>query len=94
MLELELLEIVKPNNEVVELIGTRLVELNDGSIKHIKKTNINHIMPVEYKVKINDEMILINEYKGRFKGDRSFHIPKLNKTYTLREIKQFLKERN
>lgn len=36
MLELEVLEIVKPNNEIVELIGTRLVELNDGSIKHIK----------------------------------------------------------
>lgn len=93
MLELELLEVVKPNNEVIELIGPRLVELNDGSIKHIKKTNINHVLPVQYIIKINGETILINEYKGKFKGDRMFHMPSLNKTYTLKEIKQFLKER-
>ena len=94
MLETTLLEIVKANEDIVELIGSRLISVETGSIKHIKKTNINHIKPVEYKAKINGETILINEYKGKFKGDRTFHIPKLNKTYTLRELKKFLKEGN
>ena len=90
MLEFNVLEEFKPNEEVLELIGDRLIDVSHGSVRTVKRTNIKTITPITYKITLNNETIVICEYEGEIRGNKSFFIPELGEAYSLKEIKKIL----
>ena len=91
MLKFTLLENVEPNPDILGILKDRTTVVSKGKIQRINKTNIKTVLPVIYQVVHNKQTIHIYEYKGNFKSDRNFYVLELHKTYSLKEIKHFLK---
>lgn len=87
MFKFEILENLKPNTEILEIIKNYTFTIKNGKVKHLLKTNLQFIEPTEYL--ITDPIILtILEYKVNEISNKNFYIKEYNKKYNLKEIKQ------
>jgi len=87
---LEVIDVIEPNKEVVAIIRGLKGTITKGDVKVLKSANVKGITPAIYKANLNNETLIICEYKGEIMDNKNFYIPNSQKTYNLRGIKQYL----
>ncbi len=91
MLEFKILETLKPNTELLELIKDYRYKVKKGKIKHLLHTNLQVIEPTEYKITYPTTLTIL-EYKVNEISNKPFYIKEHNQKYNLKEIIQILKK--
>lgn len=89
MFEFEVIQDLKPNDEILEIIKTYEYTVKNGKIKHLKTTNLQFIEPIEYLITY-PSTLTIYEYKINEISSKPFYIKESNQKYNLKEIKQIL----
>jgi len=62
MFEFEVIQDLKPNDEILEIIKTYEYTVKNGKIKHLKVTNLQFIEPTEYLITYPSTLTIL-EYK-------------------------------
>ncbi len=91
MLEFKILETLKPNTELLELIKDYRYKVKKGKIKHLLNTNLQVIEPTEYKITYPSTLTIL-EYRVNEISNKPFYIKEHNQKYNLKEIIQILKK--
>ena len=89
MFEFEILQDLKPNDEILEIIKKYEYIVKNGRIKHLKSTNLQFIEPTEYLITY-PTILTIFEYKVNEIASKNFYIKEHKQKYNLKEIKQIL----
>ena len=91
MLEFKVIENLKPNKDLTNILKNFKYKVKLGQIKTILHTNLQVIIPTEYKI-IYPTTLTILEYKVNEISNKPFYIKKHNQKYNIKEITQFLKK--
>lgn len=89
MIEFKIIETLKPNTEILEVIKGYTFKVNKGTIKYLLHTNLQVIEPTVYLITYPTTLTIL-EYKINEISNKSFYIKEYNHKYTLKEIKQIL----
>ena len=89
MLKFKVIEELKPNTEILELMVNYNFIIKKGQIKHLTNTNLKFIKPTEYIIN-SPTTLTIYEYKVNEISNKPFYIKELNQKYYLNEIKEIL----
>ncbi len=89
MFEFEVIQKLKSNDEILEIIKDYNYTVRKGRIKHLKGTNLQFIEPTEYLI-IYPTTLTILEYKVNEIANKNFYIKEHKQKYNLKEIKQIL----
>ena len=89
MLEFKIIQELKPNTEILEIIKGYTYITKNGKVKHLLKTNLQFVEPTEYLI-ICPTTLTILEYKVNEISNKPFYIKEHNEKYNLKEIKQIL----
>ena len=89
MFEFEVIQQLKPNDEILEIIKGYDYTIKNGKIKHLKATNLQFIEPIEYLITYPSTLNLL-EYKVNEIANKPFYIKEYKQKYNLKEIKQIL----
>ena len=90
MFEFEVIQDLKPNDEILEIIKTYGYTVKNGKIKHLKATNLQFIEPIEYLITYPAMLTILDEYKVNEIANKPFYIKEHKQKYNLKEIKQIL----
>ena len=93
MLEFKVIENLKPNKGLTDILKEFKYIVKLGKIKTILHTNLQVIIPTEYKI-IYPTTQTIFEYKVNGISNKPFYIKEHNQKYNIKEITQFLKKFN
>lgn len=91
MFEFEVIQELKANDEILEIIKDYDYTIKNGKIKHLKTTNLQFIEPTEYLITYPSTLTIL-EYKVNEIANRNFYIKEHKQKYNLKEIKQILIE--
>lgn len=91
MLEFKIIEALKPNTEILEMIKDYTYKVKKGAIKHILHTNLQVIEPTEYLITYPTTLSIL-EYKVNEISNKPFYIKEHNQKYNHKEIKEILKK--
>lgn len=89
MFEFEVIQDLKPNDEILEIISIYDYTVKNGKIKHLKSTNLQIIEPTEYLITY-PFTLTIYEYKVNGISSKPFYIKEHKQKYNLKEIRQIL----
>jgi len=89
MFEFEVIQELKPNDEILEIIKSYEYKVKNGKIKYLKATNLQFIKPTEYSITYPTTLTIL-EYKVNEIANRNFYIKEHKQKYNLKEIKQIL----
>ncbi len=89
MFEFEVIQELKPNDEILEIIKDYNYTVKNRKIKHLKATNLQFIKPTEYLITY-PTILTILEYKVNEIANKPFYIKEHEQKYNLKEIKQIL----
>lgn len=89
MLEFKIIQELKPNTEILEIIKYYTYETKNGKVKHLTNTNLQFIEPTEYLITYPTTLTIL-EYKVNEISNKPFYIKEYNQKYCLKEIKQIL----
>ena len=89
MFEFEVIQELKPNDEILEIIEAFEYKVKNGKIKYFNATNLQFIEPTEYLITY-PSTLTIYEYKVNEIVNRPFYIKEHKQKYNLKEIKQIL----
>ena len=89
MLEFKILEILKPNTELLEIIKDYTYKIKKGTIKHILHTNLQIIEPNEYLITYPTTLTIL-EYKVNEISNKPIYIKEYHQKYSLKELKEIL----
>ena len=89
MFEFEVIQELKSNNEILEIIKNYDYTIKNGRIKHLIATNLQFIEPTEYLITYPITLTIF-EYKVNEVVSKNFYIKEQNQKYNLKEIKQIL----
>ena len=89
MLEFKIIQELKPNTEILEIIKSYTYLIKNGKVKHLLKTNLQFVEPTEYLITC-PTTLTIQEYKVNEISNKPFYIKEHNEKYNLKEIKQIL----
>ena len=89
MFEFEIIQELKPNDEILEIIKGYDYTIKNGKIKHLKATNLQFTQPTEYLITY-PSTLTIYEYKVNEIANKPFYIKEHKQKYNLKEIKQIL----
>ena len=89
MFEFEVIQELKTNAEILEIIKDYDYIIKNGKIKHLKATNLQFIEPTEYLITYPTTLTIL-EYKVNEIANRSFYIKEHKQKYNLKELKQIL----
>ena len=89
MLKFKVIEEIKPNTEILEIIKNYTYKTKNGKLKHLLHTNLQFIEPTEYIITYPTTLTIL-EYKVNEISNKPFYIKEHNEKYNLKEIKQFL----
>ena len=87
MFEFEIVQELKPNDELLEIIKSYTYTVKNGKIKYLKATNLQFIEPIEYLITYPSTLTIL-EYKINEIANKPFYIKEHKKKYNLKEIKQ------
>ncbi len=90
MLEFEILDELKPNNEILETLKNYTCTIKNGKTKRLLLTNLQFIEPTEYLITYPTTLTIL-EYKVNEISNKPFYIKEHNQKYNLKEITQILK---
>lgn len=88
-MEFEVIQELKPNEEILKVIKNYTYSIKNGKVKHLLHTNLQFIEPTEYII-TDPTTITILEYKVNEISNKPFYIKEYNEKYNLREIIQIL----
>ena len=91
MLEFKVIEKLKPNKDLTDILKNFKYTVKLGQIKTILHTNLQVIIPTEYKITYPTALTIL-EYKVNEISNKSFYIKEHNQKYNFKEITQFLKK--
>ena len=89
MLEFKVIQELKPNTEILEIIKSYTYITKNGKVKHLLKTNLQFVEPTEYLITCPTTLTIL-EYKVNEISNKPFYIKEHNEKYNLKEIKQIL----
>ena len=89
MLKFKVIEELKTNSELLELLENYAYTTKKGQIRHLTNTNLKFIKPTEYIINF-PTTLTIYEYKVNEISNKPFYIKELNQKYNLNEIKEIL----
>ena len=89
MFEFEVIQELKLNDEILEIIKSYDYTVRNGKIKHLKGTNLQFIEPTKYLITY-PSTLTIYEYKVNEIANKPFYIKEHKQKYNLKEIKQIL----
>lgn len=89
MLDFKVIQELKPNIEILEIIKNYTYITKNGKVKHLTNTNLQFVEPTEYLITY-PTTITILEYKVNEISNKPFYIKEHNEKYSLKEIKQIL----
>lgn len=89
MLEFKIIQELKPNTEILEIIKDYTYKTKNGKVKHLTNTNLQFIEPTEYLITYPTTLTIF-EYKVNEISNKPFYIKEHNQKYSLKEIKQIL----
>lgn len=90
MLEFKIIQELKPNTEILEIINKSYTYITkNGKVKHLLKTNLQFVEPIEYIITY-PTILTILEYKVNEIRNKPFYIKEHNEKYNLKEIKQII----
>ena len=91
MLEFKAIEKLKPNKGLTDILKESKYKIKLGQIKTILHTNLQVIIPTEYKITYPTALTIL-EYKVNEISNKPFYIKEHNQKYNFKEIAQFLKK--
>ena len=91
MLEFRVIENLKPNKDLNGILKNFKYKVKLGQIKTILHTNLQVIIPTEYKI-IYPTTLTILEYKVNEISNKPFYIKEHNQKHSIKEIAYFLKK--
>ena len=91
MLEFKVIENLKPNKDLTDLLKDFKYKVKLGQIKTILHTNLQVIIPNEYKITYPTTLTIL-EYKVNEISNKSFYIKEHNQKYNIKEIVKILKK--
>ena len=89
MLEFKIIQELKPNEELLEIIKNYNYTIKNGNIKHLIDTNLQFIEPTEYLITYPITLTVL-EYKANEISSKTFYIKEYQQKYNLKEVKQIL----
>ena len=89
MLEFKVIENLKPNKDLTDILKNFKYTVKLGQIKTILHTNLQVIIPTEYKITYSTTLTIL-EYKVNEIRNKPFYIKEHNEKYNLKEIKQII----
>lgn len=93
MVELDVVEELKPDNSVLKVISESkptMIKVSNGKVNQIKRTNIKSIEPIIYELTFKSETLIIWQYPINELEGNKFYIPNTKNTYSLPEIRKLL----
>ncbi len=90
MSEFEILDELKPNNEILETLKNYTYTIKNGKTKHLLHTNLQFVEPTEYLITYPTTLTIL-EYKVNEISNKPFYIKEHNQKYNLKEITQILR---
>ena len=91
MIEFRVIENLKPNKDLTNILKEFKYKVKLGQIKTILHTNLQVITPTEYKITYPTTLTIL-EYKVNEISNKPFYIKEHNQKYNIKEITQFLKK--
>ncbi|MFQ8785534.1 MAG: hypothetical protein ACLR8F_04540 [Clostridia bacterium] len=91
MLEFKVIENLKPNKDLNDILKDFKYKVILGQIKTILHTNLQVIIPTEYQITYPTTLTIL-EYKVNEISNKPFYIKEHNQKYNIKEITQFLKK--
>ena len=89
MLGFKIIQILKPNTKILEIINDYKYKIKNGKIKNLLRTNLQVIEPTEYLITYPTTLTIL-EYKVNEISNKPFYIKEHKQKYNLKEIKQIL----
>ncbi len=89
MLKFKIIQELKPNEELLEIIKNYNYTIKNGKIKHLIATNLQFIEPTEYLITYPITLTIL-EYKINELSSKPFYIKEHQQKYNLKEVKQIL----
>ncbi len=90
LLEFEILEELKPNNEILETLKNYTYTVKNGKTRYLLHTNLKFIEPTEYIITYPITLTIL-EYKVNEISNKPFYIKEHKQKYNFKEIIQILK---
>ena len=90
MLKFKVIENLKPNKDLMDILKDFKYKVKLGKIKTIIHTNLKVITPTEYQITYPATLTIL-EYKVNEISNKPFYIKQNNQKYNIKEITQFLK---
>ena len=91
MLKFKVIENLKPNKDLMDILKDFKYKVKLGKIKTIIHTNLKVITPTEYQITYPATLTIL-EYKINEISNKPFYIKQNNQKYNIKEITQFLKK--
>ena len=89
MLEFKVIQELKPNTQILEIIKSYNYITKNGKVKHLTNTNLQFVEPTEYIITYPTTLTIL-ENKVNEISNKPFFIKEHNEKYNLKEIKQIL----
>ena len=90
MFEFKVIENLKPNKDLTGILKKSKYKIKLGQIKTILHTNLQVIIPTEYKITYPTTLTML-EYKVNEISNKPFYIKERKEKYNLKEIETFLR---
>ena len=91
MLEFKIIEELKPNTKLLELIKNYTKKTKKGKVKVLLHTNLQFIEPTQYLITYPTTLTIL-EYKVNEISNKPFYIKEHKEKYNLKEIETFFKK--
>ena len=91
MLEFKVIENLKPNKGLTDILKNFEYTVKLGQIKTILHTNLQVVIPTEYQITYPTTLTRL-EYKVNEISNKPFYIKEHTQKYNIKEITQFLKK--
>ena len=90
MLEFKIIEELKPNSKLLELIKDFTYKTKKGKVKVLLHTNLQFIEPTQYLITYPTTLTIL-EYKVNEISNKPFYIKEHKEKYNLKKIETFLR---
>lgn len=90
-MKFEVIQELKPNEEILEIIKNYTYLIKNGKVKHLIHTNLQFIEPTEYIITYPTTLTIL-EYKVNEISNKLFYIKEHNEKYNLKEIIHILEK--
>ena len=91
MLEFKVIEELKLNDKILELIKNYTYKTKKGKIKILLNTNLQFTSPTQYLITYPINLTIL-EYKVNEISNKTFYIKEYKEKYNLKEIEMILKK--